>query len=91
MTGQTALSIVPMDLGDANEYVARHHRHHQPVRGHKFSLGVTDVDGLHGVAIIGRPVARGNDDGWTLEVTRVATDGHPDRPTTNRGDGDGDL
>lgn len=30
---------------------------------------------LHGVAIAGRPVARHLDDGLTLEVTRVATDG----------------
>jgi hypothetical protein len=30
-----------------------------------------------GVALIGRPVARLLDDGWTLEVTRVATDGTP--------------
>jgi hypothetical protein len=30
---------------------------------------------VHGVAIVGRPVARGNDDGWTLEVNRCCTDG----------------
>lgn len=68
------LVIVPMDLADANAFVSKHHRHHGPVVGHKFSLGVMG-DELHGVAIIGRPVARGLDDGWTLEVTRVATDG----------------
>ena len=28
-----------------------------------------------GVACVGRPVSRGFDDGWTLEVTRVASDG----------------
>jgi hypothetical protein len=28
-----------------------------------------------GVVILGRPVARRLDDGWTLEVTRCATDG----------------
>lgn len=28
-----------------------------------------------GVAIAGRPVSRHLDDGWTLEVSRVATDG----------------
>jgi hypothetical protein len=37
---------------------------------------VSDADGkVRGVAMIGRPVARGNDNGWTLEVNRVATDG----------------
>lgn len=70
------LAVVPMELADANEYVVRHHRHHGPVVGHRFSLGVTDDCGqLRGVAIVGRPVARGLDNGYALEVTRVATDG----------------
>lgn len=73
------LEIVPLDLAEANDQVARWHRHHQPVIGHKFSLGVEEIacDGraLVGVAIVGRPVARMNDNGWTLEVTRVATNG----------------
>src|SRR5262249_26402395 len=44
--------------------------------GHKFSLAVCDDDRvIHGVAIVGRPIARALDDGLTLEVTRVATDG----------------
>ena len=33
------LRAVPMDLEGANEFVARYHRHHQPVAGHKFSIG----------------------------------------------------
>jgi hypothetical protein len=33
------------------------------------------VDVIVGVVIVGRPVARGNQDGWTLEATRCATDG----------------
>lgn len=69
---------VPMELADANEYVRLHHRHHPPVVGHKFSLGAMERDkGLVGVAIVGRPVARRNDDGWTLEITRLCTDGTP--------------
>lgn len=72
------LQIVPMDLSDANEFIRQHHRHHPPVVGHKFSLGVVDEAGtVRGVATIGRPVARRLDDGWTLEVNRVATDGCP--------------
>lgn len=75
---QPRLQIVPMELADANRFVAEHHRHHAPVVGHKFSLGVCDQGGdLRGVAIVGRPVARRLDGGWTLEVTRVATDGCP--------------
>jgi hypothetical protein len=70
------LSVVPITLAEASEFVRRHHRHHPPSAGHKFSLAVADDAGtVRGVAVVGRPVARGNEDGWTLEVTRVATDG----------------
>lgn len=71
-----ALRIVPCELDAANDFVARRHRHHQPVVGHKFSLAVVDGEGvLRGVCIVGRPVARHRDDGLTLEVTRLCTDG----------------
>jgi hypothetical protein len=33
------------------------------------------MDCVVGVAIVGRPVARSLDDGWTLEVNRCCTDG----------------
>lgn len=46
--------------------------------GHKFSLAVADdANEVRGVVIVGRPVARGNDDGLSLEVTRLATDSCP--------------
>ena len=70
--------LVPMDLDAANAFVRAHHRHHPPVIGHKFSLGAMERDQLVGVAIIGRPVARPLDTGWTLEVTRCCTDGTRD-------------
>lgn len=69
------LEVVPLDLASANEFVRLHHRHHRPVVGHKFSIGAVRNGDIVGVAIIGRPVARMRDDGWTLEVTRLATDG----------------
>lgn len=70
------LTVVPVDLSEANDFVETHHRHHRPVVGHKFSIGVADQTGrLRGVAIVGRPVARHRDDGFTLEVTRLCTDG----------------
>jgi hypothetical protein len=64
-----------MPLDEANAFVAQHHRHHPPVIGAKFCIGVAEGERVCGVAIVGRPVARHLDDGWTLEVTRVATDG----------------
>lgn len=73
---QPRLRIVPCELTEANEFVRQHHRHHKPVPGHKFSLAVVDeAEQVRGVAIVGRPVARMRDDGWTLEVVRLATDG----------------
>lgn len=72
-----SLDLVPVSFADACEFVAEHHRHHRPPVGHKFSLGVANEEALVGVAIVGRPVARALDDGRTLEVTRVATDGTP--------------
>jgi hypothetical protein len=75
---QTKLEIFPCALAEANDFVKRHHRHHNPVVGHKFSLAVVDEKNeVRGVAIVGRPVSRMLDNGLTLEVTRVATDGCP--------------
>lgn len=72
-------AVVPLPLTEANAFVVEHHRHHGKVVGHKFSMGVADANGeIHGVAIVGRPVARRLDDGLTLEITRVATDGAKD-------------
>lgn len=72
----SGLALRPISLKKANEWVSEVHRHHGPTVGHKFSVSVVDEAGvLRGVAIAGRPVARGLDDGVTLEVLRVATDG----------------
>lgn len=70
-----SLVTVPLTLSEANVFVAEHHRHHQPVVGHKFTIGAAEDGEIVGVCIVGRPVARGRDDGWTLEVTRLCTDG----------------
>lgn len=69
------LELAPIPLAEANAFIERHHRHHLPVVGHKFSLGALKGGQLVGVAIVGRPVSRVRDDGLTLEVTRLCTDG----------------
>lgn len=70
------MKIEPISLAAANAYVVANHRHHGACRGHKFSLAAVGNDGaVHGVAIVGRPVARRIDDGFTLEVNRLCTDG----------------
>lgn len=71
------LTLTPINLKTANAFVQQHHRHHKPTRGHKFSIGVSDNGALVGVAICGRPVARRLDDGYTLEVNRLCTNGTP--------------
>ena len=64
-----------IELAEANAFVKALHRHHKPVVGHKFSIGAYTHENLVGVVIVGRPVSRMRDDGRTLEVTRLCTDG----------------
>ena len=75
---QQRLDAVPVSLREAHAFVQRFHRHHRPSQGGKFAVGVTkDGDEVCGVCIVGRPVARRLDDGWTCEVVRCCTDGTP--------------
>jgi len=69
------MKIVPITLKAANAFVNKYHRHHKATIGHKFSIGLSDSRDLIGVAIMGRPVARGSDDGFTIEVARLCTNG----------------
>jgi hypothetical protein len=69
------LSLTPITLREANAFVEQHHRHHGPSRGCIVVLAVSTASAVRGVAIVGRPVARGADDGFTAEVTRCCTDG----------------
>lgn len=74
MEGQN-LELRHIELKEANAFVSRLHRHHDPVRGHRFSLGAYCSGNLVGVAIVGRPVARMVDYTTTVEVVRLCTDG----------------
>jgi len=69
------LKLQPITLAEANAFVVKHHRHHGTVIGHKFCIAVNDGEKIVGVVIVGRPVARHFDNGWTAEVTRLCTDG----------------
>ena len=71
------MKITPITLKKANEIVTQWHRHHKPSVGHKFSIALMQDEDYIGIAICGRPVARGSDDGLTLEVARLCTDGTP--------------
>jgi hypothetical protein len=69
------LELIPISISDACLFIERHHRHHRPPLGGLFAVACAKDGEVTGVAIVGRPVARLNQDGWTVEVTRVATDG----------------
>lgn len=69
------MTIVPCSLEDANAFVERFHRHHKPVPGSKFCIAIEQDEIIRGVVIVGRPVSRMLDNGWTLEVNRCCTDG----------------
>lgn len=68
------MRVTPIKHADANEFVRKLHRHSRPTLGAIFCVSVAD-DCVRGVAIVGRPVARKLDDGMTVEILRVATDG----------------
>lgn len=72
------MEAVPLELKMANEYVAMLHRHHDPVHRDKFRVGASKDGKLVGVIQVGRPVSRMLDDGKTVEVVRLCTDGTKD-------------
>ena len=69
------LEVTPINFDEANAFVSAYHRHHKPMKFFKFCIGVSSDEKVVGVVIVGRPVARQLDDGWTLEVNRCCTDG----------------
>lgn len=69
------MRIVPLELRDLNKLVEQYHRHHKPVQGHRFSIGLEHEGRLVGGASVGRPTARMTDQSRVLEVTRLVVDG----------------
>lgn len=69
------MKAVRLELKEANAFVLLHHRHHKPVVGHRFSIGVEHNGMLVGCVIVGRPVARQSCQKSIAEVTRLVTDG----------------
>ena len=70
------MKIKPFTLRAANEYVKKHHRHSKIVQGCKFCIAAIDNDNnILGIAIVGRPVSRRLDDGFTGEIVRTCTEG----------------
>lgn len=75
MTNREKLVAVPLTLSEANDFVEALHRHHKPVHRDKYRVGCA-IDGkLCGIVQCGRPVSRVLDDGKTIEVVRLCSDG----------------
>lgn len=73
-----SLHLVPVSRDVANDCVTRWHRHNAAPPQAIIRVGAATEDGtLIAVGMAGRPVARHYDDGQTLEVTRVSSDGTP--------------
>lgn len=72
-----SLHLVPISAEILRECVTRWHRHNGATFvGESFRVGVANDDGLLvAVGCAGRPVARAYNDGQTVEVWRVASDG----------------
>lgn len=67
--------IVPIFQDEAFAFIQQYHRHHKKPVGSIFQIAVTDGERIVGVAVIGRPVSRMLQNGFTAEVTRLCTDG----------------
>ncbi len=70
------MRLRPITLRAANEFIREHHRHNDAVRGWKFGVALVEGEEIVGVGVASRPVARGLDDGETLEIIRTVTVGH---------------
>ena len=71
---------VPINLAEANQFIASFHRHNKPVRGWRFGMGASDGEKLCGVAVVSRPIARAlqSQGPGIAEVTRCCV--VPDAP-----------
>jgi hypothetical protein len=64
-------SLQPITQREAFAFISEHHRHHDEPEGWLFGVAVNDGERVVGVAVVGRPVARMLQNGFTAEVTRV--------------------
>jgi hypothetical protein len=69
------MRIIPLTLKQLNSLITEMHRHHKPVVGHRFSLGLLLNGKIIGGCSVGRPVSRELDQYVIAEVTRLVTDG----------------
>lgn len=72
------IKAIPLELSEAQKFIDELHRHHKSSHRDKFRIGA-EIDGkLVAVIQVGRPVSRILDDGKTLEVLRLCSNGEKD-------------
>ena len=71
------LTIVPIFQDEAFAFIQKHHRHHGKPQGSLFQIAAAKGGEIVAVAVVGRPVSRRQQDGFTAEVTRLCSDGTP--------------
>ena len=72
------IEVRPITRDAANKAVSAWHRHHKPVRSHRFAIAAYVDDALRGAVIVGNPVAPAlARDLLCCEVTRLVSDGTP--------------
>ncbi len=69
------MNIIPITLREANDFVEAFHRHNGRTsrNGGKFAIGLSHLDELVGVSIVGNPLSASFMDGFTAEVLRTCT------------------
>ncbi len=72
-----SLELRPIGVREACAVVKCMHRHLPRIVGGLFASAAFVRGELVGVAVASLPKARLSRDGFTVEITRVATDGHP--------------
>lgn len=70
------IKAVPVSLTEARAYIDENHRHHIAAKVDKYRVGAEEDGEMVGVAQCGRPVSRILDDGMTIEVLRLCTNGN---------------
>lgn len=68
---------IPISRKEANDYIEKLHRHHGKTVDDKYRLGAVVGNKIVGIVQVGRPVSRYLDDGKTVEILRLCTDGTP--------------
>lgn len=69
------LELVPIQRAGVMAFLEKHHRHSGRPAGYRVAIAAALDGEVVGVATLGRCVARHLNDGWTIEATRVCTDG----------------